>query len=75
MTTTDPTQSSILRPSAPRVRFDELLAERILVIDGAMGTMMQKKGLTEEDYRGTRFADAAAGRAGDAATPGPTHGG
>ncbi|MGD2018273.1 MAG: methionine synthase [Planctomycetota bacterium] len=60
MTTTDPTSSSILRPSAPRARFDEILSRRILVIDGAMGTMMQKKGLTEEDYRGTHFAGAEA---------------
>ena len=60
MTSIDPTQSPILRPSAQRARFDELLAKRILVIDGAMGTMMQKQGLTEEDYRGTRFADAEA---------------
>ena len=41
MTSIDPTQSPILRPSAPRARFDELLAKRILVIDGAMGTMIQ----------------------------------
>ena len=33
------------------------LAERILVIDGAMGTMIQQHGLEEGDYRGTRFAD------------------
>ncbi|HAK61648.1 MAG TPA: hypothetical protein DCO82_00240 [Alphaproteobacteria bacterium] len=30
--------------------------ERILVIDGAMGTMIQTHGLTEDDYRGARFA-------------------
>lgn len=34
-----------------------LLAERILVIDGAMGTMIQQYNLTEADYRGERFAD------------------
>ncbi|MBZ4038991.1 homocysteine S-methyltransferase family protein [Novilysobacter selenitireducens] len=33
------------------------LAERILVIDGAMGTMIQQHGLEERDYRGARFAD------------------
>ena len=32
------------------------LAERILVLDGAMGTMIQRYHLTEEDYRGQRFA-------------------
>ncbi|MEN5117214.1 homocysteine S-methyltransferase family protein [Luteimonas sp. TWI662] len=33
------------------------LAQRILVLDGGMGTMIQQHGLTEADYRGTRFAD------------------
>ena len=35
----------------------EALQERILVIDGAMGTMVQRHKLTEEDFRGTRFAN------------------
>jgi 5-methyltetrahydrofolate--homocysteine methyltransferase len=35
----------------------ELLAERILVLDGAMGTMIQSYKLTEEDYRGEQFKD------------------
>lgn len=35
----------------------ECLNERILIIDGAMGTMIQRHKLKEEDYRGTRFAD------------------
>jgi len=30
----------------------KLLAERILLLDGAMGTMIQQYKLTEEDYRG-----------------------
>ncbi|MFP5402494.1 MAG: methionine synthase [Gammaproteobacteria bacterium] len=34
-----------------------LLAQRILVLDGAMGTMIQSYKLSEADYRGTRFAD------------------
>ena len=34
-----------------------LLQERVLVLDGAMGTMIQKHGLTEADFRGERFAD------------------
>ena len=41
-------------------RIDALHAEakrRLLIIDGAMGTMVQTYGLTEKDYRGTRFAD------------------
>ncbi|SMQ95054.1 homocysteine S-methyltransferase family protein [Xanthomonas fragariae] len=33
------------------------LRERILIIDGAMGTMIQRHDLQEPDYRGTRFAD------------------
>lgn len=36
----------------------EELAKRILVLDGAMGTMIQRHKLTEKDYRGERFADA-----------------
>ncbi|MCE5305287.1 methionine synthase [bacterium] len=34
-----------------------ILKERILVLDGAMGTMIQKYKLTEKDFRGERFAD------------------
>jgi len=37
--------------------FRELLARRILILDCAMGTMIQSYGLDEEDYRGERFAD------------------
>ncbi len=36
----------------------ESLKNRILVLDGAMGTMIQKYRLKEEDYRGGQFADA-----------------
>jgi len=35
----------------------ENLKKRILIIDGAMGTMIQRHKLTEADYRGTRFAN------------------
>jgi 5-methyltetrahydrofolate--homocysteine methyltransferase len=35
----------------------ELLKERILILDGGLGTMIQEFRLTEEDYRGERFAD------------------
>src|SRR5574343_251166 len=34
-----------------------LLQQRLLVLDGAMGTMIQRHGLQEADYRGKRFAD------------------
>jgi len=35
----------------------DCLKERILIIDGAMGTMIQRHKLEEKDYRGDRFAD------------------
>ncbi len=35
----------------------QLLAKRILILDGAMGTMIQRYKLSEADYRGSRFAD------------------
>jgi 5-methyltetrahydrofolate--homocysteine methyltransferase len=38
-------------------RLAPLLARRILVLDGAMGTMIQSYHLGEQDYRGKRFAD------------------
>lgn len=40
-------------------RIEKLLEERILFLDGAMGTMIQKHKFTEEQYRGTRFSDYA----------------
>jgi len=48
MNTQTQSPSSILR---------QLLAERILILDGAMGTMIQRHKLEETDYRGERFAD------------------
>jgi len=36
-----------------------LLKQRILILDGAMGTMIQRHSLQEADYRGTRFVDHA----------------
>jgi 5-methyltetrahydrofolate--homocysteine methyltransferase len=44
--TSKPTTETILR---------SLLAQRILILDGAMGTMIQQYKLTEEDYRSERF--------------------
>ncbi|MFT4101403.1 MAG: methionine synthase, partial [Burkholderiaceae bacterium] len=43
--------------SPTETRLRELLARRILILDGAMGTMIQRYKLTEEQYRGERFAD------------------
>jgi 5-methyltetrahydrofolate--homocysteine methyltransferase len=37
--------------------FSSLLSQRILLLDGAMGTMIQRHKLEEADYRGERFAD------------------
>ena len=34
-----------------------ILEKRILILDGAMGTMLQRYKFTEEDFRGTRFAN------------------
>ena len=38
-------------------QLEALLEKRIVVLDGAMGTMVQAHGLSEADYRGERFAD------------------
>ncbi|MGZ5290768.1 MAG: methionine synthase [Actinomycetota bacterium] len=40
-----------------RDRIDALLSERILVLDGAYGTAIQDRDLSDEDYRGERFRD------------------
>ena len=46
------------RPVSPvEQRLRELLTRRILILDGAMGTMIQQYRLTEEQFRGDRFAD------------------
>ncbi|AEK63961.1 methionine synthase [Collimonas fungivorans] len=53
-----PTASTSTVSTETRLR--ELLAQRILILDGAMGTMIQQYKLTEEDYRGGpkgRFID------------------
>lgn len=43
-------------PKCSVADFEQLLSERILVLDGAMGTMIQRYTPTEADYRGERFA-------------------
>jgi len=46
-----------MRPDrTPELR--DLLARRILMLDGAMGTMIQGHSLSEGDFRGARFADS-----------------
>jgi 5-methyltetrahydrofolate--homocysteine methyltransferase len=51
-------------PHPPEL-LERLLEDRILVIDGAMGTMIQKRGLVEADFRGDRFPDHGQDLAGD----------
>ncbi len=51
-----PSFSPALRPDAT-AELRALLAARILVLDGAMGTMIQRHTLSEADFRGARFAD------------------
>src|SRR5690349_25007137 len=41
--------------SPAETKLRELAAQRILVLDGAMGTMIQTLGLDEEGFRGARF--------------------
>ena len=43
----------------------EVIKERILVLDGAMGTMIQRYGLSEADFRGERFKDVSGQMAGN----------
>ena len=39
------------------MRIDEIAKHRRLILDGAIGTMIQQYSLTESDFRGVRFAD------------------
>src|SRR6195256_2004344 len=48
-----------------RARLEVLLAKRILVLDGAMGTMVQREKLTEEQFRGERFKNHPSDLKGD----------
>ncbi|MDP9425964.1 MAG: methionine synthase [Actinomycetota bacterium] len=51
-------QNTIKEERAARVAsFRDLLKQRIVILDCAMGTMIQSYELSEEDYRGERFAD------------------
>ncbi len=47
-------------PDQRRAWLHEQLGKRILILDGALGTMVQKHHLQEADYRGSFFADTAA---------------
>ncbi|HTD90570.1 MAG TPA: homocysteine S-methyltransferase family protein, partial [Burkholderiales bacterium] len=46
--------------TSPRfTQIESALEKRILILDGAMGTMIQRYKLGEKEYRGTRFAEFA----------------
>ena len=51
-----PAAASEVRPDATE-ELTALLRSRVLVLDGAMGTMIQEHALDEADFRGARFAD------------------
>src|SRR5690606_15642512 len=53
----DPITPSTERRRARTAILADLLRSRILVLDGAMGTMIQALGLTEAQFRGDRFGD------------------
>ncbi|MBD2717098.1 methionine synthase [Microvirga sp. STR05] len=48
---------TVLPAPATTSPLHDILRQRVLILDGAMGTMIQRHTLTEEDFRGTRFAD------------------
>ncbi len=48
--------SSLIRPDATG-DLTAALRDRVLLLDGAMGTMIQREGLAERDWRGERFAE------------------
>ncbi|HEX2567381.1 MAG TPA: methionine synthase [Burkholderiales bacterium] len=46
-----------MNPASSLQRLERMFCERIALLDGAMGTMIQRARLAEEDYRGKRFSD------------------
>ena len=50
------TDSSSAARASARSELRATLARRVLIVDGAMGTMIQRRSIEEEDYRGERFA-------------------
>jgi len=50
--------ASVTSPaSSVRERLDRLFKQRIVIFDGSIGVLLQKQGLTEEDWKGERFRD------------------
>ncbi|EFJ51715.1 vitamin B12 dependent methionine synthase [Volvox carteri f. nagariensis] len=50
-------EAPVVQQPAVHAQLDKLLRERIIFIDGAMGTQVQKYKLQEEDFRGERYAN------------------
>jgi len=50
------TRGSVRNETRGSALLDEILSRRVLVLDGAMGTMIQRRKLQEADFRGERFA-------------------
>src|ERR1700730_1169802 len=44
-------------PSSVRRRLDQLFKQRIVILDGSTGVLLQGQGLSEEDWRGERFRE------------------
>ena len=68
-TTPKPPTRSREEAEAVRARLEALAAQRILILDGAMGTMIQRYRLEEKDYRGDRFLSHHKDLKGNTATP------
>src|SRR5262249_26365402 len=47
---------SVAQPPVTRQLLEDLLAQRILILDGAMGTMVHRRKFTDADFHGARFA-------------------
>ena len=65
MTATSRTAAPTAPRTSVRAQLERLLAQRILVLDGAMGSLIQGYQLTEADFRGERFRDHARDLKGD----------
>jgi len=46
-----------MTPSETKLQLENILKDRVLILDGAMGTMIQDRQLQEADFRGARFTD------------------
>lgn len=51
------THTAVISPLGARTQIQEAIKNRILILDGAMGTMLQRYNFSEEAFRGARFKD------------------